>query len=140
MVRSTSLCATLAFVALVFAPALPASEDDHSDHDHEHDHSEVDHYSGKEAKSLREAVTNLNEYNDKLEKILNKENLSSSDLNEIHKYSYTIENALKRIQTELGTMAGDLETMHLSSERAEADTVRKHGEAFLEQARTLTGE
>lgn len=131
MMRSTSLCATLAFVAFTFAPALPASEDEHS---------EVDHFSGKEAKTLREAVANLNEYNDRLEKVLNKDELSAEDLHKVHKLSYTIENALKRIQTELGTMAGDLETMHLSSERAEADTARKHGKAFLEQARTLTGE
>ena len=125
MVRS-ALLFILAAAALAFAGTAPAAE--------------VDHYSGKEAKTLEQAVSNLDEYNERLEQVLDKENLSAEDLHKVHKLSYTIENALKRIQRELGTMAGDLETMHLSSERGEADTARKHGRAFLDQARTLTGE
>ena len=102
--------------------------------------AEVEHYSGKEAKTLEQAVTNLHEYNDRLEQVLSKDDLSAEDMAKVHELSYTIENALKRIQTELGTMAGDLETMHLSSERNEKESALKHGRKFLEQARTLTGE
>ena len=101
---------------------------------------DVEHYAGKEAKTLEQAVANLDEYNARLDAVLNNGELTDDDLAKAHELSYTIENALKRIQTELGTLAGDLETMHLSSERGEADTALKHGNAYLEQARTLTGE
>ncbi len=125
MIRSPALYCLAAATVLLSSTAVSAAE--------------VEHYSGKEAKTLEEAVANLDAYNDRLAKLLQQENLSGEELAQVHKLSYTLENALKRIRTELGTMAGDLETMHLASERGESDTTRERGRAFLEQVRTLTG-
>ena len=124
--RSTLWRAVLAAGALVCTTTLPASE--------------VEHYSGKEAKTLEQAVTNLREYNRKLGALVAKNDLAAGELEQVHRLTYTLENALERIRSELAGMAGDLETVHQASERREADTVRKHGKAFLDQSRTLAGE
>jgi hypothetical protein len=102
--------------------------------------SDVDHYSGKEAKNLEQAVTNLREYNQRLADLLAKDELSNDDLAKVHRLSYTLENALGRIDEDLDTMAEDLEAVHLASERGETDTVRERGGPFVENTRTLTGE
>jgi hypothetical protein len=121
--RNPMLAAGLAVVALSFTAPVSASE--------------VDHYEGRKADTLAEAVTNLREYNARLEKLLDQEELSAADLEKVHQLTYTLENALKRINTELGGIAGDLETVHLASERQETDTVRSKGRAYLEQVDTL---
>lgn len=121
--RNPMLVASLAATALLFTAPISASE--------------VDHYQGKNADTLEEAVTNLREYNRRLEKLLDKEELTAGDLEKVHQLTYTLENALKRINTELGGIAGDLETVHLASERHETDTVRSKGRAYIEQVDTL---
>lgn len=99
--------------------------------------SDVDHYEGKKADTLEEAVTNLREYNGRLEALLDKEELSADDHAQVHRLSYTLENALKRIEEELPGIAADLESVHLASERQEAETVRSDGRKYLEQIDTL---
>lgn len=124
--RTNVLSSLIAATALLFTSGLAASE--------------VDHYSGKEAKNLEQAMTNLREYNQRLADLLAKDELSNDDLATIHRLSYTLENALARIDTDLDTMAEVLETVHLASERGETDKVRGRGEPFVEYTRTLTGE
>lgn len=124
--RAIGLRTLLAAGAIFWATALPASD--------------VDHYSGKEADTLEEAVSNLREYNARVADLLDKDELTGDDLAKVHELSYTIENALARIRTELGTMADTLETVHLGSERGEKETVRDNGRVFLERSRTLIGE
>lgn len=99
--------------------------------------SDVDHYEGKEAKNLEQAVSNLREYNQRLEMILDKEELTAEDLGKVHQLSYTLENALQRINREMATIAGDLETVHQASERNDSATVRQTGRKYLEQSNTL---
>jgi len=99
--------------------------------------AEVEHYQGKEAKTLEQAVTNLRDYNQRLEALLEKEDLTAAELEKVHQLTYTLENALKRINTELGSIAGNLETVHLASERRETETVRSKGRIYLQQVDTL---
>ncbi|WP_070988537.1 DUF6746 family protein [Halofilum ochraceum] len=99
--------------------------------------SDVDHYEGKKAETLEEAVTNLREYNGRLETVLEKEELSAEDHAQVHRLSYTLENALQRIEKELPGIAADLESVHLASERQESETVRMDGENYLKQVDTL---
>jgi len=80
---------------------------------------------------------NLREYNGHLQELLDKEELTAGDLEKVHQLTYTLENALKRINTELGGIAGDLETVHLASERREVETVRAKGRAYIDQVDTL---
>jgi len=121
--RNPIFAAGLTAVVLLFTAPVSASE--------------VDHYQGKEADTLEEAVANLREYNGHLQELLDKEELTAGDLEKVHQLTYTLENALKRINTELGGIAGDLETVHLASERREVETVRAKGRAYIDQVDTL---
>lgn len=131
-------------LAGVFAGSLHASEGDHGDeHEdgHGHEHAEegghADHFEGKPAKNLDQALTNFREANQQLEAILAKDELTSSDMNQVHKLSYTIENAMARLKKEMGSMAEDLEWVHKASERLDKETVRAKGANYLEAANKL---
>jgi len=96
-----------------------------------------DHYEGKPAETLEQAVANFSEYNTKLEAILAKNELSARDLNEIHQLTYTLENALEKINMEFSDLADVLEEVHVASETAGYDAVKERGQAYLETARQL---
>lgn len=97
----------------------------------------AEHFEGLPAETLEDAVQNLSEYNDRLQAILDRDDLSSQDLAEVHELSYTLENALHKISTEFDDLAVTLEDVHLASESADAETVREQGRAYLETARKV---
>ena len=113
----TVTCVALAFSAPAFA-------------------TDVDHFEAKESKTLKEAVANFSEYNSKLEKVLEGE-LTPVAMNEIHELTYTIENALGKINEEFDELAVTLEEIHLSSERMETDKVREFGKQYLDTSRQV---
>ncbi len=97
----------------------------------------VDHFEGLPAETLTEAVENFAEYNDRLEAVLNRGELSPADLAEVHELTYTLENALEKINTEFTALADTLEEVHLASESSDPDTVATRGRAYLGTARTV---
>jgi len=101
---------------------------------------EVDHYEAQPSRTLEEALSNLAEYNDRLNAIMEKDELSAEDLDAIHQLTYTLENALARIGTEVEGMAVNLEEVHLASERLDRETLREHGPRYLRKARRLAGQ
>ncbi|MFP4137965.1 MAG: DUF6746 family protein [Halomonas sp.] len=102
-----------------------------------HEEEHTDHFEGKSAETLEEAVTNFTETNQRLAELLDQDELSNTDMGTIHELSYTLENAMAKIDEELDTMAVDLEEVHLGSESLEEERVRTHGDAYLEAAQTL---
>lgn len=100
--------------------------------------AEVDHYEGEPSRNMEEALSNLTEYNRKLEKILEKEELTAADMERVHQLTYTLEKALARINSELTDVAATLEQVHLNSERQEREAVTRHGGKYLEGTRLLT--
>lgn len=97
-----------------------------------------EHYQGKESATTEQALQNLSEYNAKLENILDQDELSAADLNEVHNLTYTLENALERLQIDLKDTADVLEEVHVASETNEAATVKKRGVDYLQATRKLT--
>lgn len=97
---------------------------------------EVEHFEGKESTNLKEAVTNFSEYNKKLEKVLAGD-LTPEAMNEVHQLTYTLENALGKINEEFDGLAETLEEIHLASERADTDGVASNGKDYLETSRTV---
>lgn len=95
------------------------------------------HYKGEPSASTQQATVNLNEYNPKLEAILAKDKLTAIDMHEIHQLTYTLENALQRIQADLETTAALLEEVHIASETDKPEVVKTRGKAYLEGARAL---
>lgn len=146
--RTSSVMAVLAAAVLGFSAAAHGGEDhDHGDeadhekhtsaegehHGNDDDHGDrAEHFEGKPAKNLDQALKNLRQTNAKLEKILAKEELSSDDMTRVHKLSYTLENAMARIDEEMEAMGADLEWVHKASERMDEQTVRARGKSYLE--------
>ena len=93
-----------------------------------------DHFKGKPAETLEQAVANFSEYNNKLAKILAKDSLSPEELHSVHELTYTLENALEKINAEFVELAKILETVHVASETADAKTVKNQGTRYLNTA------
>jgi|TARA_R110000851_G_scaffold328522_1_gene499412 membrane-bound lytic murein transglycosylase len=93
-----------------------------------------DHFHGKPADTLEAALTNFAEYNRELAAILKKEEVTSIDMAQIHELTYTLENALNKIRSDLNGLAETLEKVHVASERAETGVVRVQGSAYLNLA------
>ena len=104
---------------LAFAPATFAS-----------DTERPSHYKGKPSATLAEAVKNFSESNAKLEAILNGD-LTDVAISEIHELTYTLENALEKIDDELDELAETLEKVHVASEKLDREAVVKHGREYL---------
>ncbi|WP_163559840.1 DUF6746 family protein [Halomonas sp. NO4] len=97
----------------------------------------VDHFEAKSSETLVEAVANFTEYNEKLAAILEKDELSDEDMGNIHQLSYTIEEALAKIHTDLEAVAATLEEVHIGSETGDYEGVKANGEAYLKTAWTV---
>lgn len=110
------------------SPLALASEDDHD---------RPQHFEGKEAETLEQALKNFAEYNKKLRKLLKQDELSAQEMQKVHKLTYTLENALGKMDEEIDGLKENLEAVHLASERADEDTVRGKGEAYLSTAREI---
>lgn len=116
-------------------------ESAHEDEKHEHDHERMDHFEGKKAENYDEAVSNMTEATSRFEELLAKEELTGPDFMQIHRMSYTMENALKVLREESDgdykDVAQSLESVHLASEKDDVETVRREGQNFLEGVQPL---
>ena len=94
----------------------------------------VQHFKGKPADTLEQALANFSEYNTQLENILASE-LTPVTMNEVHRLTYTLEIALEKMESELGELAETLERVHKASETSDNETVRSAGKAYLKTSR-----
>lgn len=94
----------------------------------------ISHYSGEPADSTTQALANLAEYNARLQALLAEDEV---DLHTVHELTYSLENALQRIQADLADAAEALEEVHLASEAADAETVKARGQAYLQATDAL---
>ena len=99
---------------------------------------EVDHYEPVPSETLAEAMDNLATYNARVEEVLARDELSVSDMEEIHQYTYTMEQAVARIATSMEDVAAVLEEVHLASEGDDAGDLRDKAAAYLERTAPLT--
>lgn len=109
---------------LVFAGASLADED------------RVSHFKGLSAPDLATAVANFSEYNQRLEAMLASE-LTDEDIAQVHEITYTLENALEKIDDELDALAEVLEEVHLASETYDRERLTTNAKVYLETSRTL---
>jgi len=115
-----TICGTLTLV-----PALAASD-------------RPEHFRGAPAKSLAEALSNLEVYNAALEDLLSRDQLSPKDLGKVHQLSYSLENALERVGEELDVIEDALEAVHKGSEALQYERVRDSGRLYLDKTAPLT--
>jgi len=95
------------------------------------------HARGEPSETLEQAVSNLSEYNGKLDTLLAKGELNAQDLHEVHMLTYTLENALQKIQADLEETAAVLEEVHIASETNKPEVVKEKGQVYLQSTRTL---
>lgn len=96
-----------------------------------------DHFKGEPSETLEQAVTHFSTYNDKLAEVLERDDLEMADLVGIHELTYTLENALEKINEELAELTVVLEALHVASETADFEGTREHGRAYLDTARKV---
>ena len=96
----------------------------------------ITHYKVEPAKTLPEAVQRFSEYNAKLDALLKGE-VSDGTIAEVHQLTYTLEDALGRINKELDELAETLEKLHVASEKADRAEVVRHGEEYLSVSRQI---
>lgn len=96
-----------------------------------------DHFKGKSSETLEQAVANFSEYNGKLADLLAKDALSPHDLHQVHELTYTLENALEKLNAELTELANTLEAVHVASENGDAKTTKEQGARYLDTARKV---
>jgi hypothetical protein len=89
------------------------------------------HFEGKRAETFAEALQNFETANGKLEEYLEDGAPEPADLAHIHELTYTLENALKVIRSELNELAITLEEVHLASERGDTEIVVEAGRNYL---------
>lgn len=98
----------------------------------------VDHFQGLEAGTLEQALDNYAEYNRRLTEVLSADTLSTEDLVAIHELTYTLENALEKIQEETERLAWLLEEIHQGSEHYDEARIRENAAEYLEKSGLLT--
>lgn len=101
------------------------------------DTDRVEHFKGKPAETLEQALDNLHEGNQALATLLNDTPITAETSYEIHQLTYTLENALERIEDEMDRLEDTLETVHLASEANRADRLERYGQQYLDLARQL---
>ena len=89
------------------------------------------HFPSLDAPNTTVAVCNLNNYNEKLKTILAKSELSDLDMLKVHELTYTLENAVIRLQKDLENIAVDLEKAHKGSEALKQDVIKQSGTDYL---------
>ena len=93
--------------------------------------SDNDHFPSLEAPDVKTAQCNLQNYNNKLQDILAKESLSQLDMVKIHELTYTLENAVARLNSTLSDVAEQLENVHKASESMDSTVIQNSGEQYL---------
>ena len=92
---------------------------------------------GHPGPSGNQAVENFVSYNRKLATVLERDPMTTADMEEVHEYTYTLEIALARINAELGALPEALERVHETSEGDDPAALRASSMAYLKAARTL---
>jgi methyl-accepting chemotaxis protein len=90
------------------------------------------------SETLAEAMDNLATYNARVEEVLARDDLSVSDMEEIHQYTDTMEQAVARIATSMDDIAALLEEVHLASEGDDTEDLRDTAAAYPERTAPLT--
>jgi hypothetical protein len=101
------------------------------------DDDRADHFEGEPSRTLAEAIENFREANARLEQLIAQENPDTQVVFEIHQLTYTLENALDKIEDEVEDLADVLEEVHLASERNDGPTVQERAREYLDTAHII---
>lgn len=92
------------------------------------------HFRGAPSESLEQAMNNFAATNASIAERLAGDELDMADLAAIHELTYTLENALERIDEEYDRLEEQLEALHLASEGADVEHAQRLGRRYLDNA------
>jgi hypothetical protein len=98
-----------------------------------------EHYKGKEAATLDSAYENLADTNARIAELVADGNMKPEEQAELHRLTYTAENALAKVTKELEDLKELLEIIHLASEEYDDSTVLQKTPLYLEKSGDLFG-
>lgn len=114
-----------------------ASADGHGHHKHEAEKAK--HFAAKPAPDVNTALCNLEKYNAILGDITAGKTLDPVSMNKVHELTYTLENALARLNATLEATAVALEEVHLASERMDQAVVKAESQKYFALLASLSG-
>ncbi|QBY05216.1 hypothetical protein E2K93_12865 [Thalassotalea sp. HSM 43] len=89
------------------------------------------HFASLDAPNTEVALCNLQQFNAKLAALTSKQQLTAEDMVKVHELTYTLENAVIRLQKDLDNIAVELEKVHLASESLDQKTIQASGDKYL---------
>ncbi|WP_010626379.1 DUF6746 family protein [Halomonas sp. KM-1] len=92
---------------------------------------------GQPIDTLKQAVDALELRNDLLEVLLSKNELTEGDMAIIQQLTETMENALTKIDEELGIMREHVQEVRSGADAREQERIRENGQEYLERIKTL---
>ncbi|WP_111415459.1 DUF6746 family protein [Billgrantia lactosivorans] len=136
--KRTVLLPCLAVLALgvAHAEAQDASVDPEDDQIESELREELEQTQGQPIETLKQAVDALELRNDLLDVLMDKEELTDGDRAIIQQLTEDIENALAKVEEEVGTMRDRVQEVRASASSQDQD-MRESGKAYLDQIRTL---
>lgn len=139
LMRISRYCLALFMGGTLFLAACGQSDSSNAalPHDPE-DVERIEHFKGLAAPDWATAVAHLQEYNQQLTDILARQDLGHEDMDRVHQLTYTLENAVERIQGDLQILADALEEVHLASESDDVQRLRSNAAIYLEHSQRLT--
>lgn len=98
---------------------------------------ELEQTQGQDIETLQQAVDALELRNDLLDVLMQKETLTDGDLAIIQQLTEDIENALVKVEEEVGTMRERVREVRASADSQGQEGIRKSGREYLDRVRTL---
>lgn len=95
------------------------------------------HFPAIESTDLQTAICNIQTYNQKLNAILRKPELTAQDMVKVHELTYTLENAVNFLKASLEQTSVDLEKVHKASEVLDASIIKNAGKAYMDSTGLL---
>lgn len=89
------------------------------------------HFKAIVSTDIASALCNLNTYNAELQQVTSEKDVDTMGMLKVHELTYTLENALQKIQAELITIAANLEEVHQSSESHDQTKVKTYTEKYM---------
>ncbi|MBW6392793.1 DUF6746 family protein [Billgrantia antri] len=137
--KRTALIAFLAMLTIGFAHAeeqdLSVNADDNMIESELM--QELEQTQGQDIETLQQAVDALELRNDLLDVLMQKETLTDGDLAIIQQLTEDIENALVKVEEEVGTMRERVREVRSSADSQGQEGIRESGREYLDRVRTL---
>ena len=93
--------------------------------------SESSHFEPVASPDLTSALCNLFTYNAELSAITDKTELTTLDMVKVHELTYTLEQAVAQLKSEIDKAAVALEEVHIASESLDQKTIKAESSNYL---------